>query len=347
MSAVPTGRPTHAASAGRQGMWHGNVTQWHSAAGSSRLPLLLPFTPPRRLAPGLIAPSQAAGVDNPLRGILLLVASSVFFSLSDATGKYVSQTLSVVEVVWVRYVVFVLLTLLPAARYGRATLHTRHPGMQILRGLCIAGSAILFLFGIEAMPLADAAAINFVSPLFITALSVPFLGERVGPRRWAAVGVGLLGAVVAAQPGTTAFQSAAVWPVLSAAAWAFGIILTRRMVLTETAQTTLAWSAATGLVLFTCLLPFVARVPSGRELAFCLLVGILASIGQFMVVLGYRLAPASLLAPFSYLQLIWSTVLGYLVFNGRPGPAVIIGAIIIAGSGLYSAHRERLRARAG
>jgi drug/metabolite transporter (DMT)-like permease len=122
------------------------------------------------------------------------------------------------------------------------------------------------------------------------------------------------------------------------------MVLTRRMASTEGAATTLAWSAASGLVVLSCLLPFEARLPTLHEFGFCLMVGLFASTGQWMVVLGYRMAPASLLAPFSYLQLIWSTLLGYLVFDGRPGLATVLGATVIAGSGLYSAHRERARA---
>jgi drug/metabolite transporter (DMT)-like permease len=313
------------------------------ATGSLRLPLLLPFTAPRAAIPL----AGVARADDPLRGIVLVIAATVFFSLSDATAKYVSETLPVIEVAWVRYVVFVVLTLLPAVRNGRATLYSRRPVTQVVRGVAIVASAVFFLFGLRVLPMADAAAINFVSPLFITILSVPVLGERVGWRRWVAVGVGLCGAVIAAQPGSSAFQTAAILPVLSSLAWALGIVLTRRMANTESAATTLAWSAASGLAVLTCLLPFEARVPSLREFGFCLLVGLFASSGQWLVVLGYRTAPASLLAPFSYLQLIWSTLLGYLVFDGRPGLATIIGASVIAGSGLYSAQRERARAREG
>jgi len=279
--------------------------------------------------------------DDPVRGILLIVGASLLFSISDATAKYVTQTLPVFEVAWIRYLVFVLLATLPALRHRGAGLRTRRPVAQVLRGLCIVGSALFFVFGLQVLPMADAAAINFVAPLFITMLSVPFLGEKVGLARWAAVGVGLSGAVIAAQPGTSAFSVAAIYPVLSAATWAVGIIMTRRIAPTESAPTILAWSAGTGLALLSCMLPFNFAVPTLREFALCLLIGVSASAGQWMVVLGYRRAPASLLAPFSYLQLIWSTGLGYIVFDGRPGPATIFGATIIAASGLYSAHRER------
>src|SRR5271170_5388105 len=118
--------------------------------------------------------------DTPLRGIMLVVSASIFFSLSDATTKYVTQTLPVIEVAWIRYLVFVLLTALPAMRDHGAALRTRRPVMQTARGMAIVGSALLFVYGLRLMPMADAAAVNFVSPLFITILSVPFLGERVG-----------------------------------------------------------------------------------------------------------------------------------------------------------------------
>jgi drug/metabolite transporter (DMT)-like permease len=282
--------------------------------------------------------------DDPLRGILLVIAATVLFSVSDATAKYVSQTLPVIEVAWFRYAVFVALTLPPALRHRRAALDTRRPATQVVRGLAVVLSAILFVYGLRVLPMADAAAINFVAPLFITMLSVPMLGEQVGLRRWSAVAVGLLGATIAAQPGTAAFSAGAIFPVLSAAAWALGMVLTRRMAGTEQPATTLVWTAGTGLALLTCLLPLQARLPSFEELALCLLIGLVASGGQWLVVLAYRCAPASLLAPFAYLQLIWSSALGYVVFNGRPGAATVVGAAIIAASGLYSAHRERVRA---
>jgi drug/metabolite transporter (DMT)-like permease len=282
--------------------------------------------------------------DDTLRGILLVVGATLLFSVSDVTAKFVSATLPVIEVAWVRYVVFVALTLLPATRHGAASLRTRKPGQQTLRGVAVVVSALLFILGLQKMPIADAAAINFVSPLFITVLSVPLLGEFVGRRRWFAVCVGLLGAVIAAQPGTDAFQVAAILPVLSAAAWAVAIVMTRKLSASDRPGTTLAWTSASGLVVLTCLLPFVARVPTLRELGLCLLIGVAASGGQWMVVLGYRNAPASLLAPFSYLQLIWSTLLGVIVFAANPGPATIVGACIIAASGLYSANQERKRA---
>jgi drug/metabolite transporter (DMT)-like permease len=304
---------------------------------------LLPLSASPRPLPARAATPLPLQADDRVGGILMVVGASVLFSTSDATAKYVTQTLPVVEIAWVRYLVFVALALLPAVRGGRDVLRTRRPWMQAGRGVAVVLSAILFIIGLQSLPMADAAAINFVSPLFITALAVPLLGERVGMASWAALAVGLSGAVLAAQPGSDAFRPAAVFPLLSAATWALAMIMTRKLAAADRPVTTVAWTAASGLAVLTCLMPLKARMPSLTELALCLLIGVVASGGQWMVVLGYRLAPASLLAPFSYLQLIWSTLAGYLVFGAAPGTATIIGASLIAGSGLYAAGRERTR----
>ena len=305
-----------------------------------------PIPPARVAAPALPAvPAAASRADERLRGILLIVGATMLFSTSDVTAKYITQRLPVIEVAWVRYLVFVLAALAPAARRPLAELlGTRRPAQQAARGLAVVLSALLFLLGLRVLPMADAAAINFVSPLLITALAVPLLGETVAPRRWAALGVGLFGAVLAAGPGTAAFQPGALFPLLSALAWAFAMVLTRGFAATERPATTLVWTACSGLLLLSVLLPFDARVPTPTELAFCVLIGVVASGGQFLVVLAYRSALASLLAPFSYVQLIWSTLAGYLVFRAVPGTATLAGAAIIAGSGLYSAASERARA---
>ena len=301
--------------------------------------------PPARL-PALARPAVRAWaprLDERLRGILLIVGATLLFSTSDAAAKFVTQTLPMIEVAWVRYLVFLLAALAPALRRRGDVLRTRRPWQQAARGLAILVSALLFLLGLRVLPMADAAAINFVSPLLITALAVPLLGETVGLRRWAALGVGLFGAVLAARPGSGAFQFGAIYPLLSALAWAFAMVLTRGFASAERPATTLLWTAGSGFLLLSLLLPFDARVPDARELVLCLLIGVVASGGQFLVVLAYRLAPASLLAPFSYVQLIWSTLAGYLVFGAAPATATLIGAAVIAGSGLYSAGRERAR----
>jgi drug/metabolite transporter (DMT)-like permease len=290
--------------------------------------------------------TEDARGEDPVRGILLLVAATMFFSVSDATAKYLTGSLPVIEIGFIRYVVFTALAAFFVARAGRASARVRNPALQVARGLGLLGSALFFIFGLRFLPMAEAASISFISPLLITVLSVPLLGETVGVRRWAAVVVGLVGMLVIVRPGSDAFQPAAGLAALSSLCWALAIVLTRKMAGVDRTATTLLWSAGTGLVVLTVLLPFDMHMPTGRELALCILVGFLSSAGQGLVVLAYRHAAASLLAPFSYGQLIWSAVAGYAIFAAVPDRWTLVGAAIIIASGLYTAQRERARIHA-
>jgi drug/metabolite transporter (DMT)-like permease len=193
------------------------------------------------------------------------------------------------------------------------------------------------------MTMAQATTISFLSPLLITILSIPLLGETVGPRRWAAVGVGMLGMLVVVRPGLGGFQPAALFGVASAFCWALALIITRKISNSDTPQTTVLWSAGIGIAVLSLILPFQAIWPTPKQLGLSLVLGVLASGGQWAVVLAHRIAPASLLAPFFYSQLLWVSVLGFLVFGNLPDIWTIVGAAIIAASGLYTAHRERVR----
>jgi drug/metabolite transporter (DMT)-like permease len=216
----------------------------------------------------------------------------------------------------------------------------------VLRGLGVVGSAVVFIIALRFLPLAEATAINFVSPAFVTVLSVMFLAERVGWRRWSAIAVGMLGMLIIVRPGAATFQPEALLPMLSSAAWASAVIVTRRMGTTDPPATTLFWTAATGFVVLSLALPFGVTLPDARQVAIGLLIGLVSSGAQWLVVLAYRAAPASVLAPFSYVQLVFSGLLGVVVFGAVPDGWTLLGAAVIAASGLYMAHRERLRSRA-
>jgi drug/metabolite transporter (DMT)-like permease len=194
--------------------------------------------------------------------------------------------------------------------------------------------------------MAEAAAVSFASPILITVLSVPVLAEVVGLRRWMAVAAGLLGVLVVVRPGTAAFQPAALFALASSVCWSTASVLTRKMAAGERATTTLLWSAVSGFVVLSAMLPGQAIWPAPAHLALAVVLGVVASSGQYLLVLAYRYAAASLLAPFSYLQLIWATVLGWLVFGALPDGMTLLGAAIIVASGLYTAGRERRRSAA-
>jgi drug/metabolite transporter (DMT)-like permease len=302
---------------------------------SARLPL--PDKPPaQRTAP--------ARSDRPFRGIALILASTVFLGMSDVTAKYLSATLPSVEIAWIRFLVFALImspAMLPGLRLY--ALQTRRPGLQVLRGVALLGSSLFFISGLRYLPIAEASATGFVSPLFVTALSIVFLGESVGVRRWIATAVGLIGVLIILRPGTGAFHPAAFFPLVSALAWAGTLVMTRMLSGREHALTTMTYSSITGAGILCVLVPFVWVAPTWHDILFGIFIGIASTAGQWIVVLAFRYADASVLAPFSYTQLLWVSILGFLVFGEIPDIWTVIGAVFIVGSGLYTAHRERIR----
>jgi drug/metabolite transporter (DMT)-like permease len=282
--------------------------------------------------------------DNPLRGIALSTSACATFAIADLTSKFLSTSMPIVEIQWIRYMLFFAMAAVLAARTPGSPLRPRNPKLQILRGLCVTGSSVLFVYGIREMTMAQATTISFLSPLLITVLSIPLLHEIVGIRRWGAVLVGMIGMLIVVRPGSTGFQPAALFGVASSSCWALALIITRKIAATDPPQTTILWSSLVGAAVLTVLLPFEAVWPAWWQLALCLMLGVLSSAGQWLVVLAHRLAPASVLAPISYTQLPWVTVGGYFVFDNLPDRWTLVGASIIIASGLYTAHRERVRA---
>jgi drug/metabolite transporter (DMT)-like permease len=282
-------------------------------------------------------------MERSLRGIAMLVGATVLFSMSDATAKYLTGSLPPIEIAWFRYVVFTLMATAPLLRSGRAGARARRPLWQILRGLGVVGSAVFFIASLATLPMAEATTVGFASPLLISALSVPVLGERVGLSGWAAVFAGFVGVLIVARPGTNSFHPAVLLVLLSSLCWVMAMLITRRMGRTERSSATLLWTAGTGLVVLTALLPSVFVMPDARSLGLSAVIGLVASGGQWLTILAYRNTAASVLAPLSYGQLIWSSALGYLVFGAAPDKWTIVGAVIIACSGFYTVHHARMQ----
>jgi drug/metabolite transporter (DMT)-like permease len=287
------------------------------------------------------APARA---DRPFKGIALILASTIFLGASDVTAKYLSATLPSIEIAWIRFLVFALI-MTPAMLPGSPlyALQTNRRGLHLLRGAALLGSSLFFISGLRFLPIAEASATGFVAPLFVTALSIVFLSEKVGLRRWMATGVGLIGVIVILRPGSGAFDPAAFFPLVSALAWACTLIMTRMMSGTERAITTMTYSSIVGLCIVSLLVPFVWVTPSWHDIMFGVFIGVASTAGQWIVVLAFRYADASVLAPFSYTQLVWVSVLGFLVFGEVPDAWTVTGAAFIVASGLYTAHRERVR----
>ncbi len=285
-----------------------------------------------------------ARVDHPFKGIALVLLSTVFLGCSDVTSKYLSSSLPSIEITWIRFVTFAFM-FLPVMLPGSPlhAMRTERLGLQIMRGTALLGSSLFFITGLSYLPIAEASATGFVSPLFVTALSIIFLSEKVGMRRWIATAIGLTGVMIIIRPGSAAFHIAAFFPIVSAFCWAAALIMTRMMSGREAVLTTMAYSALTGVVIMTIMVPFVWVTPSWSAIGFGILIGVASTVGQWIIVLAYRYGDASVLAPFSYTQLLWVSILGFFIFGELPDVWTITGAAFIVASGLYIAHRERIR----
>ena len=281
--------------------------------------------------------------DNLLRGGSLMLAATALFSISDTMAKYATETVPAIELAVIRYAVFILLASLPFLRSRRPSMRTRRPWLQILRGLGVVGSAVAFILSLGTLPIAEATAINFVTPLIITVLAIPVLGEVVRPQGWVAVFIGFLGTLVVVRPGLGGFHPAAGLVLLSSLFWCMSMLITRRLAGIDRPEVTLLWTAVTGFAVTLAALPFFLAPLSPRALLLCMAVGVVASGGQWCALLAYRYARATVLAPLTYAQIIWASGLGFLVFGVWPDHFVLLGAAIIAASGIYVVHLERRR----
>ncbi len=279
-----------------------------------------------------------------LRGTLLVVVAVGIFAVMDTIAKYLARSYPVSGVVWARYAANLLVILVFfAARGELGRLRTARPGLQFMRGLLLAAASLLYFTSLTVLPLAEAAAIGFVMPLFLALLAVPMLGERMDGARLAAVLAGLAGALVIVRPGAAAFTAYALLPIGMALCNALYQILTRKVAGVEHPLTSLVWGAIVGAVLLSFALPFAWVTPTDPWHWVLLgIIGVLASVGHFTLIRAYDYANATGLAPFFYTQLIWVMLLGWLVFGDFPDGWSLLGTGIIVASGIYLVGHQRL-----
>jgi len=286
-------------------------------------------------------------VNPQLRGILLIVLTWGIFALMDTIAKYLSRFYPVPAIVWARYAMNLLVLTAFLAASGRLHLaRTARPGIQLVRGALLGSATIMFFTSLSVLPIAEAAAIGFVMPLFLALLAVPLLKERVDPGGLGAILVGLSATLVIVRPGSALFTAYALLPVGTALANALYQILTRRIAGIEPPLTSLFYGALVGTVMFSFVVPFAWATPGSLWHWILLVVmGLLASVGHFALIRAFDYAQAGLLAPFAYSYLVWGVLLGFAVFGDFPDGLSFAGMAVIVASGLYVANRQRLAIR--
>jgi drug/metabolite transporter (DMT)-like permease len=228
-----------------------------------------------------------------------------------------------------------------APRHGLRLFETRHPVFQLVRSCLLLTSTAFYVTAIGFVALATAATISFMTPVLIAVLAGPLLGERVGLRRWAAVGMGLLGVLIVARPGADTANLASLLVLGSATASALYDLLTRRVVASDPPETAVGYAAVVGAVVLGLVMPLVWTTPkSWTSIAILLSLGLWGGLGHYFTARAYHCAPASVVAPFSYLQLLGAAGGGYLAFGEVPGAGVWIGAALIVASGLFLVYAE-------
>ena len=284
---------------------------------------------------------------NTRLAILLILITTVMFALLDTGVKYVGQFYPVLQIAWARYVFqMVVVPVVIGGARPRDIIRTKRPGLQVLRSMMMVGATLSFFTAVRYMPVAEASAIGMISPLLVTALAIPLLGERVGRRRWMAVLCGLIGALVIIRPGFGALSWAALLPVVTAVCYALYQITTRMLAEIDPPITTFFYSGAVGVVVLSLAVPFSWQTPTVGGWAMMIALGLIAGVGHYCVIQAMRRAPASVLAPVSFVQLVWVVILGYLVFGDFPDKFTFLGAAIVVGSSGYVFYRENVVKRA-
>jgi drug/metabolite transporter (DMT)-like permease len=274
-------------------------------------------------------------------GIGCAVVGVAFMATLDATAKFLGEGYGVVQLVFFRNFFGLLFLLALLARSGGInSLRSRLPLFHGLRAGFALGATFSFFIGLQFMPLAEAFAITFTAPIFITVLSIPVLGEKVGLRRWTAVVVGFVGVVILLRPGSDALRVEALLPLTAALCYAFVMLLSRKLSQREPVTSVLFWTALVGSIASGAALPFDWLSPTPRDWALFVLLGLLGSVTMWFMTLAYRHAPAAVVAPFDYTILLWGLLIGWLVWHELPDPQIWPGVAILIACGLYITHRE-------
>ena len=281
-------------------------------------------------------------------GIALVIIGAIIIPISDGLVKLMSDRYAAVELVWLRYSLQTA-ALLPLMLYwyGLSAFRTRDPTSQFLRAVFITSAAVCFFTAVKTIPLADAVAVFFIQPFVVTALAPLVLGERVGVWRWSAVAAGFLGALIIIRPGLETVNTGTLFALGAGASFACFILITRRMAGNDPPMVTNFLTSLGATLLISPAVPFVWMTPAAADWPVLLWIALLGTAFSILIVLAYEYAPASVLAPFFYIELISAAVVGYLLFSDIPDAATWAGMAVIAASGLVIVWRENVRRPAG
>jgi drug/metabolite transporter (DMT)-like permease len=272
-----------------------------------------------------------------------MLATMIWFVALDTIAKnlLVNLDYSIVQVVWARFFFHFVLAALLAALFWRHRIAGRQMLWQLFRSLLLFVTTVLFNAGLRSVPLATGTAIMFLSPILITALSVPILGEQVGIRRWLGVAAGFIGALIIIRPAS-GFDTGALFFLAAALVNAAYQLLTRRVSRLDDPRTTFFYTAIVGAVAGSLVVPYDWQNPAPAHWLLLVAMGVTGGVGHLLLIYSFAKAPVSAVAPFAYSALVWATLAGYLFFGEVPDAWTVAGALTIAASGLYIFHRERV-----
>jgi len=285
---------------------------------------------------------------NSRKGIGLFISGLAFFVVGEALVKLLHDGYGTTQIVWSRYFFHFALTCLFLSRGNIfAQAKSPRPWLHVARSFLMLIATVCFFAALQFLPLADAIAIVFVAPLLVTAFSIPILGETVGWRRWLAILIGFGGVMVIIRPGAASTHWAMFLPLVSAFCYAVYQILTRIAARTDHANTSLIWTSVIGVGATSLIVPFFWVTPDLIGWAYKVALGACYGVGHYLLIRGLEIAPASVVSPFLYTQVIFAAILGLAIFNQFPDGWTLTGLAIVVPCGLYIWRREVQMAKAG
>jgi len=279
-------------------------------------------------------------------GILLMIGATIVFALQDGISRHLAGTYNTYMVVMIRYWFFAAFVVFLAARAPgglRETARTEQLWLQIFRGVLLAGEICVAVYGFTLLGLVESQAVFICYPLLVAALSGPVLGESVGWRRWAAIGVGLIGVLIILQPGAGVFDPVAIIPFISALMFAVYGLVTRYAARKDSTATSFFWTGISGMVFMTAVGLWYWEPMSQGDWFWMALLCVTGVTGHWLLIKCYEMAEASAVQPFAYFHLVWAAMLGVAVFGEVIRTNVAIGAGIIISAGLFTLWRERVK----